>query len=125
MQSWNTGFHRTSFAAVVFAFLVAGMVATALSPATLAAMHHSFPQWMTIWQSQLKWTWICFAVLGLDRMVSVYQDAVVALDLDGATAIDSALLDAVSLDVKAQPTWMGCLRLTQIGLLCLAWIRWW
>ncbi len=34
-------------------------------------------------------------------MVSVYQDAVVALDLDGATAIDSALLDAVSLDVKA------------------------
>jgi hypothetical protein len=42
---WSTGLHWTSFTAAAFALLVAGIVATALSPATLAA------QW--------KWTRIC------------------------------------------------------------------
>jgi hypothetical protein len=48
MQSWNTGFHRTSFAAVVFAFLVAGMVATALSESVTSYIGSYAPFFSTV-----------------------------------------------------------------------------
>jgi hypothetical protein len=67
---------------------------------------HSFPQWpgIKIWLVQSKYTRICLQcslLFGSYSIVQIDPDAVAALDSDGATAIDSARAEAVSLDVKA------------------------
>ncbi len=108
-ELWNGGFCGASFMAVAAALFVAGIAATALVPASSAAMQAGDSN-ATLFRSESKCVClsgnglgsVCsLAVLGSFLMASIDPDAVAVLDSDGAMASDSARAKAVSLDVKA------------------------